>query len=239
MNPLRSTVCLLLALGAASQAGASATPAAEGPGTRDEAARAWRAEGLQAIKVRGMDVAFAQPGATLQAFHSITLKPVSVEFQKNWARSAAIPTGTRLYPRDADRIREDMAGVVDREIKREFEKAGWRVVDTPGAGVLEVEVRIVDLYLNAPDLPTPGLTKSYAQSFGQLTLVAELRDSASGAIVMRLLDHVDGHDHATFVRTTRVENTREVGMVASDWARNLLRQLELARVAADRSNGRP
>ena len=112
MNHLRSSVCLLLALGAASQAGALATPAAEGPGTRDEAARAWRAEGLQAIKVRGMDVAYSQPGASLQAFHSIVLKPVTVSFQKNWARSAAIPTGTRLRPRDADRIRNDMAGVL-------------------------------------------------------------------------------------------------------------------------------
>ena len=239
MNHLRSSVCLLLALGAASQAGALATPAAEGSGTRDEAARAWRAEGLQAIKVRGMDVAYSQPGASLQAFHSIVLKPVTVSFQKNWARSAAIPTGTRLRPRDADRIRNDMAGVVNHEIKREFEKGGWRVADGSAAGVLEVEVRIVDLYLNAPDLPTPGITKSYTQSFGQLTLVAELRDSASGAIVMRLLDHVDGHDHATFVRTTRVENAREVGIVANDWARNLRRQLELARVAGDRSNGRP
>lgn len=239
MNILPSSVCLLLAIGVASQAGASVAPVAEGPGTREKAAQAWRAEGLQAIRVRGMDVAYAQPGASLQAYHGLLLKPVAVSFQKNWARSAAIPTGTRLHPRDADRIREDMAAVVDREIKREFEKGGWRVVDAPGAGVLEVDVRIVDLYLNAPDLPTPGLTKSYARSFGRLTLVAELRDSASGAIVMRVLDQVDGHDHATFVHTTRVENTREVGIVASDWAHSLRRQLELARVAGDRSNGRP
>ena len=92
---------------------------------------------------------------------------------------------------------------------------------------------------DAPDLPAPGMTRSYARSFGRLTLVAELRDSASGAIVMRLLDHVDGHDHATFVHTTRVENTREVGLVASEWARTLRRQLELARVAGEGSNGRP
>ena len=80
-----------------------------------------------------------------------------------------------------------MADVVDREIRREFEQGGWRVVDTAGAGVLELEVRVVALYLNA----------------------------------------------------TRVENTREVGMVASSWARALRRQLTLARVPGDRSNGRP
>lgn len=239
MNMLPSAAIVLLALGAASQAVASAPSVADGPGTRDEAATAWRAEGMQVLEVRGMDVAYLQPGASLQAYHGVLVKPVAVSFQKNWARSAAIPTGTRVYPRDADRIRDDLAGIVNSEIKREFDKGGWRVVDTAGEGVLEVEVRVVDLYLNAPDLPTPGITRSYARSFGHLTLVAQLRDSASGAIVMRLLDHVDGHDHATFVRTTRVENTREVGIVASGWARALRRQLELARVEADRSNGRP
>ena len=134
-----------------------------------------------------MDVAYAQPGASLQAYQGIVVQPVAVFFQKNWARSAAIAAGTRLYPRDADLIREEMADVVDREIRREFEQGGWRVVDTAGAGVLELEVRVVDLYLNA----------------------------------------------------TRVENTREVGLVASSWARALRRQLTLARVPGDRSNGRP
>lgn len=240
MNFLRPlTVCLTVALAAANPASASDAVATKTPGSRAEAATAWRAEGLQAITVRGMDVAYAQPGASLQVYHSILLKPVTVSFQKNWARSAAIPTGTRLMPRDTDRIRKDMTEVVDHEIRREFEKGGWRVVDAPGAGVLEVELRIVDLFLNAPDLPTPGISKSYTRSFGQLTLVAQLRDSATGAIVMRLLDHDTGHDHATFIRTTRVENSREVGFVASDWARTVRRQLELARVAGDRSNGRP
>lgn len=233
------TVCLTVALAAANPASAADAVATEGPGSRAEAAMAWRGEGLEPITVRGMDVAYAQPGASLQVYHSIVLMPVTVSFQKNWSRSAAIPTGTRLTSRDTDRIRKDMSDVVNHEIRREFEKGGWRVVAAPGAGVLEVDVRIVDLFLNAPDLPTPGLTKSYTRSFGQLTLVAQLRDSATGAIVMRLLDHNTGHDHATFIRTTRVENTREVGFVASDWARTVRRQFELARVASDRSNGRP
>lgn len=236
---LPPTVCLLVALAAANPASASVAGAADGPGTRVEAASAWRDEGLQPITVRGMDVAYAQPGASLQSYHGIFLTPVTVSFQKNWTRSSAVAIGTRLSARDTDRIREDLAEVVNREIRREFERGGWRVADAPGTGVLEVDVQIVDLFLNAPDLPTPGISKSYTRSFGQLTLVAQLRDSATGTVVMRLLDHSTGHDHATFIRTTRVENAREVGFVASDWARAVRRQLELARVAGDGSNGRP
>ena len=50
---------------------------------RDQATQAWRAEGLQAIKVRGMDVSYAQPGASLQAYQGILVQPVAVSFQKN------------------------------------------------------------------------------------------------------------------------------------------------------------
>lgn len=239
MKSLPSSILLLLALGSASQVASSAAPDADVPITRDQAAQAWRAEGLHAINVRGMDVAYAQPGASLQAYRGILVKPVTVSFQKNWERSTAIPIGTRLHPRDTDRIREDVAGVVDREIRREFETGGWRVVNAPGAGVLEVDVQVVDLYLNAPDIQTAGRTQSYARSFGRLTLVAELRDSATGAVVMRLLDRTIGHDYTTFEPAGRVENAREVGIVASAWAQDLRRQLELARVAGDRSNGRP
>src|SRR3990167_2031152 len=102
MNILPRSAFLLLALAAGSQVAASDTPHADVPSTRDQAAQAWRAEGLQAMNVRGMDVAYAQPGASLQAYHGILVKPVTVSFQKNWERSAAIPIGTRLPDRRQD-----------------------------------------------------------------------------------------------------------------------------------------
>ena len=70
-------------------------------------------------------------------------------------------------------------------------------------------------------------------------MVANLRDSGTGVMVMRVLDRVQGHDHQTFERVTRVRNAHEVGIATSDWARALRRQLELARVAGEGSNGRP
>ena len=209
------------------------------PTTRRDAQAAWQSEGLQRIGVPGLDVAYLRPGANLHGYHSLLIKPISVSFQKNWERNAGIPVGTRLRPRDTDRIRKDMADVVGAQLKREFETGGWRLVEAPGAGVLEIDVRIVDLYLNAPDLPTPGITKSYTRTFGELTLAADLRDASSGNVVMRTLDRIVGRDRIQLERTTRVENAHDVGIATAGWARVLRRQFELARVAGDGSNSRP
>ena len=209
------------------------------PTTRHDAQAAWQSERLQPISVRGLDVAYLRPGANLQGYHSLLIKPISVSFQKNWARNAGLAVGTRLRPRDTDRIRKDMADVVGTQLKREFEKGGWRLADRPGPGVLEMDVRIVDLYLNAPDLPTPGISQSYTRTFGELTLAADLRDASSGDVVMRTLDRIVGRDRVQFERTTRVENAHDVGIATTEWARVLRRQFELARVAGEGSNSRP
>ena len=239
MKTQKYKISLALALVVAAAANPALADGNPSPTTRRDAQAAWQGEGLQQITVRGIDLAYLRPGANLQSYHSLLIKPISVSFQKNWERNAATPVGSRLRPRDTDRIRKDMADVVGAQLKREFEKGGWRVVDQPGAGVLEMEVRIVDLYLNAPDLPTPGISRSYTRTFGELTLVADLSDSASNAVLMHTLDRIVGRDRVQFERTTRVENAHDVGIVTSEWAHVLRRQLELARVAGDGSNSRP
>ena len=239
MKTHKQSLTLALALLAAAGANLALADGSASPSTRQDAQAAWQGEGLQPITVRGMDLAYLRPDANLQSYHSLLIKPITVSFQKNWERSAAIPVGTRVSPRDADRIRKDMADVVGFQLKREFEKGGWRVVDQPGAGVLEIDVRIVELYLNAPDLPTAGINKSYTRTFGELTLVADLSDASTDAVLMHTLDRIVGRDRVQLQRTTRVENAHDVGIATAAWAQLLRRQLELARVAGDRSNGRP
>lgn len=239
MKSHRKVISLALACLMSTAATTMAADNGGSPKTPRDARAAWQGEGLQPINARGIDVAYQRPDANLRAYHSLLIRPISVSFQKNWERNPATLLGTRLRPRDADRIRKDMADVVGAQLQREFEAGGWRVVDQPGAGVLEIEVRIVDLYLNAPDLPTPGISKSYTRTFGELTLLADLRDAGSGDVVMRTMDRVVGRDHMQFQRTTRAENTHDVGIATAEWARVLRRQFELARVAGEGSNGRP
>ena len=42
------------------------------------------------------------PASAWRPYRAILLKPVYATFNKNWARYAAIPTGTRIRSRDVD-----------------------------------------------------------------------------------------------------------------------------------------
>ena len=222
----------LFAIAAAAWAGA-------GPNTRREAEAQWAQAGLQRTDIRGMDLAYVRPGASLAPYRRVWLGPVSISFQRNWERTIGQATGSRVQARDVQRVVQDLSGVVRSEVGRELERGGYVLADAPGLDVLQIDLRVTELYLNAPDFPGIAPTSSYSRSFGELTLVADLRDSVSGDVLMSVLDRKLGRDFQQFRLTTRVENTHEVGMVAQEWSRLLRHQLELARASGEGSNGRP
>ena len=206
-----------------------AGPEPDAATTRRQAEALWSEEGLQPVKVSGLDVVFSRPGATLAGFTKVLVNPVSVAFQRDWERSVTRDSGSQVRPQDMKRIRDDLAAIVRREIVRELGNGGYQVVDVAGADVLEINPRVAELWINAPDLPTPGITRSYTMSFGRMTLIVDLRDSMTGETVMRILDRSLGRDYGIWRLTTRVENTQEARRVANAWAVALRKELDLAR----------
>jgi hypothetical protein len=220
----RIALCFLSAALAAS-AQAASTDSALAPTTKREAAAAWSAEGLRPLAIQGLDLSYIRPGARLSGYRQVRIAPVEVQFQRQWQRYMVSNTGTRIRARDVSAIRRDLALVVREQVARELSRGGLEVVDHAGPGVLDIDLQVADLYLNVPDLPTANITRSYTRSFGELTLVATLRDGGDGGLLMRSLDRTVGSDLGRFQRTTRVENTMDVGMAAANWARALRRQL--------------
>jgi hypothetical protein len=214
---------------------ALASPPAAGPSNKDDAMAQWSQEGLQQIKVKGLDVVYARPGAKLSGYRKIMVDPVTVAFQREFERETAIDTRTRRHPEDMNHLRDELAQVVRHEVESELGRAGYQIVDQPGADVLEVNVRVADLFLNAPDLPTTSITRAYTMRFGEMTLVADLRDASSGDSLMRILDRTVGRDYESLRITTRVENAAEVRRVANAWARAVRRELDAANPAGGRA----
>lgn len=210
------------------QAAAPDRRSTEAPATRAEAAAAWSEDGLQRQDVRGLDLVYLRPGADLGVYRRIWLRPVQVSFQREWARAQERSTGSRVRPRDLQAIRKDMATVVQAQVARELARAGYAMADGPGEDVLELEVRVAELFLNSADLPSADPVRNYTMSFGHMTLVADSRDSLTGDPVLRILDRRIGRDYGMLRFTTRVENAREVGNTAQEWARAVARQLALA-----------
>ncbi len=192
---------------------------------------AWAEGGLQKIQVPGLDVVYARPGATLAGYTKVMLAPVSVSFHKDWASTVKVGTNRQISPSDQQRIRDKLAKAVHEELVKELTAGGYQLVSTPGEDVLSVEMAIVNLYVRAPANLTGQSGKDfYAVTAGEMSLVTQLSDSASGEVIVRAFDNFKATEYTNPERITRADNETEARSAASQWAKRL-------RMALDKSKG--
>jgi len=190
-------------------------------------ASAAEAEGLVRVDVKGVDQVYARKGADLSGYKKIVLDPIEVSFSRNWDPH---PTGTPISAQEKQEIRQGLAHVLSDEFKTELGRSGrYQVVDAPAEDALRIKADIRDLYINAPDVFRPGRVRSYTVSTGEMTLVAELRDAASGDLIARVIDRRRDPESTWFELTTRVTNEAAAQRAASRWAGILREQLDAAR----------
>jgi len=227
MNPVHFAflTALVLVLSIPVDARAGADP----PRTKRAAAATWRDGGLQEVEVRGMDLAYVRPGASLAGYTKVLLHPISVGFRADWLRTQESVTRMRVRPEDVQRIGDELADLVREELLAKLGEGGYTLAEGPGDGVLALDLSIVDLYVTRPELPSPVRTETYAPSAGEMTLVGDLRDATSGETIMRLFDRAQGFDTERLHRITPVEFTAEARQDARAWALAIRQQLDLAR----------
>lgn len=183
-------------------------------------------DGLEPTRMPGFDHAWTRFNMDLSGYRRILLGPVTVAFSREFEPNKG---GRRLEAKEQDKLKADFAKLVRESFVKELEAGGYKMVETVGEDVLEVNPSIIDLYVNAPDSMTPGVVRSYTLSTGRMTLVAELRDSASGEILARISDKWRDPERNYFELTTNVENTWRAREAATQWARVLRAQLDAAR----------
>ena len=206
---------------------AQAPPAAS-PQSKAQAMTAWSAEGLAPLTVQGLDLVYAQPGATLGAYSKVLLGPLTVDFHRDWSRTSAPGSRAPMSATDTQRVRDRLTKLVREEFAKELAKGGYQVVDAAAEDVLEVDVSIVNLKVNAPDVGV-GRTSNYAVSAGEMTLIAALRDSASGDLLARVYDRALAREYFRPQRITSVDNAAEARAAARGWAQALRMELDRAR----------
>jgi hypothetical protein len=190
-------------------------------------------DGMKRVDRPGLDAVYLREGATLAKYKKVMLDPVEVSFDKNFEANRTV-TGSNILGSgkvDTQRIRTDLAKLARDVTKRELErKGGYPLVNEPGEDVLRVRAQIVDLFINAPDTMTPG-TRTYVVNAGEMTLVAELYDSQTNALIGRVVDRQRGLDNGPYDLqiANRVTNTAEADRILSLWARRLRSALDKAR----------
>jgi len=89
-------------------------------------------DGLQKITVKGIEMAYARPGATLAGYGKIKLDPVEVAFSKNWnpTRPGSM---FKISAQERENIRAGVAKIVHDEFVKALQaKSSYEMVE--GAG---------------------------------------------------------------------------------------------------------
>lgn len=235
IRPPRTANLLAMTAWAALAAGPFATARAGDPAVVPAPAAAqaesvdW--DGLRPTKVKGLDQVHVRPGASLAGYKRIMVDPVEVAFARSWDPNAGNPGLPRVKASDRERIRQDVARLVRDQFIRDIQKRdGYPVVDQPGPDVLRVTARIQDLYINAPDTMDTARNRTYVRSAGEMTLVAELRDSETGQLLARAVDRRVDPDSYPMELATTVSNNAAARQAVSAWTRILRDRLDAARV---------
>jgi hypothetical protein len=183
-------------------------------------------DGLELVKRKDLDVLYVRPGASLAAYTKLMIDPVEVAFSKEWK-----PSSMEVTAKDREEIRsglaEEFRDVFTKELQ---EKGGYQIVTEAGPDVLRVTAGIIDLYITAPDTDRVSpQSRSFVFSSGQMTLVGELRDSESGAILARVADRKGGRDTTRMTWATGTSNRADARRALAQWAGILRDALDRAR----------
>lgn len=194
------------------------TACAAGPTTSSEPE--FSHDGLQRVAVRGIDQAFVLPGTDLSGNRELYIRPVTVAFDPDW-NPQRVGSRMPLPERERERIRQETAELFDRAFQREMGNSQhFRLVDQPGPGTLTLEPHIVGLVINAPEDRSAGTRQRvYVTDFGRVTLVAQLSDTDSGAVIARAVDRRQARGSGSFQFTDRMINAAQGERVFRDWAR--------------------
>jgi hypothetical protein len=187
-------------------------------------------DGLERRKIKGLDNVYVRPGVQFAPYKSVMLDPTAVEFSKNWQKS--FDFSDRPSADDMQRIKTKLAELMHERFMAELVDHGYTVVETSADDTLQVRTAIIDLFVNAPDNRSPGITRSYTTSAGRMTLVLEARDGPTGQLLARAVDkQEDDHMGGSLMWTNGATNTTDAKRIIDIWARKL-------RESLDRVNGK-
>jgi len=189
-------------------------------------------DGLQRIKLKGMDAAYVRPGADFSIYTKIIIDPIQVAYAKDWDKKSNY-NNQKISTSKLEEIKTQLGKLAEETFAEEFsKKGGAQIVTTPGPDVLRFSSAIVDLWPRAVDTQEAGRNYTFTTSAGSAVLYAELRDSETNQLIGRVVDGREARNSGTMRWTNSVENTVEARAMVGDWARILRKRYDALREQA-------
>lgn len=211
---LIATCAIVLLLGAAA---GPAAMAAKAPASWD---------GLSLVKAKRFDAAYLLPGADFRGYTKVMLDPTEVAFEKDWIRNYnadSMGLSQRISDSDAKKLIAEVRAGFEETFRKAYAEAGYEIVAEPAPDVLRLRTAVVNLSIAAPDRNI-GRSRTYSREAGGATVIVELRDSTSGALLGRAVDGRAAGDSARYLRNS-VTNRSDFLQMFRIWAKSSLEGL--------------
>ena len=187
-------------------------------------------EGLELVEKDRRGEIYADPGADWSEYSQIQLERATVSFRKNWQRDQNRYDPWKVKNQDVEKIKSGLSDLFHDVFTEELStNGGYTITEASGADVMIITPRIVDLDIHAPDTMRAGVSRSYTEQTGRMTLMLEIYDSLSGDLIAKASDRQDSPRKGYMQWSTSVSNSAEARRMLQRWASALRVRLDEAR----------
>ncbi|HKU90125.1 MAG TPA: DUF3313 family protein [Steroidobacteraceae bacterium] len=181
-------------------------------------------DGLQKRASNRVDSVYAAPGASLARYRRVMLDELDVAFKADWQQRHP-----EITPTEIGDVRTLGAALFRAAFSAELEKGGYAIVDQPAPDVLRVKATVLDVDFAPAAAAAASVGGRYIVSTTDVSLAAELRDSASGAVLARIIDRNRGRNVGNLEMSSEQSTSKDALQAFTTWAGLLREALDSAR----------
>ncbi len=185
-------------------------------------------DGLRPILNSRAAKAWAKPGLDLTVYTKIKLQSTGIEYRPGGESGRTMSSRSQGGPFEMseDQKARFQSIAVEVALEELGKSERFTLTDEVGPDVLIVRVALLDVVSFVPP-QTAGRSEVFLSSVGEATLVLELRDSITDAILARAMDRRAAEDRTgSMTRSNSVTNRTEVKRLIRRWMSNLIERLD-------------
>ena len=186
-------------------------------------------DGLHEVKGGRADEAWARPGIDISQYSKIMLQGAGIEYRPGGESGRSWSARSRGGPYEVtEQQKERFRTLVAEEFLKELSKSKhFTLVDEAGPDVLLIRGALLDVVSWVPPEPI-GRGDIYISQVGEATLVLELRDSITEAVLARAVDRraAESGGFGDLSLSSRVTNQADAARMVRYWARLLREHLD-------------
>ena len=184
-------------------------------------------DGLAKVTNAKVTSAWMRPDFTLVGYTKIMLQGAGIEYRPVKPVNRATQSSASQFPVTPEQQARLRAIVSDAFRAELAQSKNFQLVDEPGPDTLTIWGGLVDVVSYVPP-DSIGRGNIYLSSVGQATLVIEIRDSQSNAVLVRAVDRRAAQTKGMTQESNSVTNWSEVQRLARTWATQLRSRLDEA-----------